>query len=293
MYRFLLFGAVALAQSTTQTTTAGNGEYPSATTSATESPTPSLIGKCYLENKSKSTSMYVTSTASIATTSVASFVLPTLVPIVVPIPIAKPITTTITKAKASPRPRPQKPRPAPQPFRPTTQPQKPPRPTQKPQPQNPPQHPRPIQQPQPQKPPQPPRPIQQPQPQKPPQAQPNTPPPSYNPNSGLVGDCLNTFNTARYQEDRGPPLVWDDFLAQRAGNSASYCANVAQRHTDVVGGQILFITKTSCSAGIKGWFHDEKSYRGGHYLIIKNHKYKKVGCAVIGSGRKCISCNFR
>jgi hypothetical protein len=116
--------------------------------------------------------------------------------------------------------------------------------------------------------------------------------PSYPANS-YISDCLDTFNTARWNEDRGPALSWDPWLAERAENSASYCANVEQEHTDVVGGQILFITKTSCSSGIKGWFHDEKPYRGGHYMIIKNHKYSRVGCATVRSGSRCISCNFR
>jgi hypothetical protein len=40
--------------------------------------------------------------------------------------------------------------------------------------------------------------------------------------------------------------------------------------------QILFITKTSCSDAIKGWFFDEKPTNGGHYLIIKDPRYRNV-----------------
>jgi hypothetical protein len=110
---------------------------------------------------------------------------------------------------------------------------------------------------------------------------------------GLIGDCLSTLNDARARENGAPKLVWDNWLASRAQNSAKYCATVEQEHTDVVGAQILFITKTSCSDAIWGWFDRERSYNGGHYMIIKDKKYSKVGCSVIGYGSKCISCNFR
>jgi uncharacterized protein YkwD len=111
--------------------------------------------------------------------------------------------------------------------------------------------------------------------------------------TNLEQNCLSTFNPVRFQENRGRALQWDSNLANIAILSARHCANVAQVHTNVIGSQILFVTKSSCSDAIKGWFHDEKPVNGGHYQIIKNPNLSKVGCAVVGTGRKCISCNFQ
>jgi hypothetical protein len=109
----------------------------------------------------------------------------------------------------------------------------------------------------------------------------------------LEQDCIATFNPTRFNENRGKALTWDKDLARLAILSADHCATVRQEHTHVHGSQILFITKTSCSASIKGWFHDEKPVNGGHYQIIRNPNLSRVGCAVSNRGRRCISCNFQ
>jgi hypothetical protein len=43
---------------------------------------------------------------------------------------------------------------------------------------------------------------------------------------------------------------------------------------------------------MKGWFDDERSWNGGHYMIIKDPRYRNVGCHVSTTGSRCISCNF-
>jgi hypothetical protein len=110
--------------------------------------------------------------------------------------------------------------------------------------------------------------------------------------SGLEGDCINTFNSARAPFGASS-VRWDEELARAAGSSATYCANVAQRHTNVVGSQIIFRNVKTCSGGIKGWFYDEQRVNGMHYQIIKNAGHTRVGCAVAHSGAGCISCNFK
>ncbi|KAJ3362213.1 hypothetical protein HDU91_003525, partial [Kappamyces sp. JEL0680] len=84
------------------------------------------------------------------------------------------------------------------------------------------------------------------------------PQPTNPPSSGLAGDCLSNFNSARSSYG-APGLAWSDSLASLAASSANYCATVSQTHTNLPsnGGQILFITMTSCSAAMNGWFYAE------------------------------------
>jgi hypothetical protein len=113
------------------------------------------------------------------------------------------------------------------------------------------------------------------------------------PQSDLSRDCIAQFNDARRRERVFQDLRWDEGLAREAVSSARYCANVAQVHTNVVGSQIIFRSVQTCHGGIQGWFYREKPWNGMHYQIIKDRSHTRVGCASVGSGAGCISCNFQ
>ncbi len=245
----------------------------SPTLSATPSPSATLVGKCYHHNRSSSTTETTTSTSSPEPTAEAPKPVVPPIAVVPRKPKKAPKPEEAPKPKENPPPVPAKPKENPHPEQPRDNPK---------QQDNPHQHPR-----------QPEKPNQSPEQAPKPKPEVYPPPQEGNDLPALARDCLDTLNRARSSENGAPALKWDSYLADRAQNSAQYCANVAQQHSDVIGGQILFITKTSCSAGIKGWFYDEKPYGGGHYRIIKNERYKRVGCAVIQSGSRCISCNFQ
>jgi hypothetical protein len=98
----------------------------------------------------------------------------------------------------------------------------------------------------------------------------------------LISECTSIFNNVR-----NVPLAWTDHGYQSTVAAAKYCADVKQEHTNVIGGQILFITKTSCSNGIAGWTKSKP-----HFNIITDSRYATFNCAVATTGRKCIACHF-
>ncbi|TPX74198.1 hypothetical protein CcCBS67573_g04521 [Chytriomyces confervae] len=112
-------------------------------------------------------------------------------------------------------------------------------------------------------------------------------------NEDLASDCLSQLNHARAQYTGAAPLSWDPSLAAACQPVSDFCG-VSQQlvHFDVggiVAGQIL-ASGGSCAGAYQAWVTDEYP-SGGHYMIITNTDFSRIGCSTGGAGA-CICCDF-
>ncbi|KAI8834259.1 hypothetical protein BJ741DRAFT_247516 [Chytriomyces cf. hyalinus JEL632] len=112
-------------------------------------------------------------------------------------------------------------------------------------------------------------------------------------NDDLASDCLSQLNQARAQYTGAAPLSWDPSLAAACQPVSDFCG-VSQQlvHFDVggiVAGQIL-ASGGSCAGAYQAWVTDEYP-SGGHYMIITNTDFSRIGCSTGGAGT-CICCDF-
>ncbi|KAJ3238605.1 hypothetical protein HDU81_007525 [Chytriomyces hyalinus] len=124
----------------------------------------------------------------------------------------------------------------------------------------------------------------------PPPLQNDTPPTQ---NDDLASDCLSQLNYARAQYTGAAPLSWDPSLAAACQPVSDFCGASQQLvHFDVggiVSGQIL-ASGGSCAGAYQAWVTDEYP-SGGHYMIITNTDFSRIGCSTGGAG-SCICCDF-